>query len=77
MELIQQIFMILCIFINPFSNSNSTFTALNLCQKADFKAHHTNTLFNIHKPQALQGSAQQKKQEGIGNLGWICFSKEV
>ena len=58
------------------SNSNSTFIVLNLCQKADSKAHHTKTLVNIHKPEALQGSAPQRKQE-IGNLGWICFSEEV
>ena len=32
------------------SNSNSTFIALNLCQKTDSKAHHTKTLFNIQKP---------------------------
>ena len=60
-----------------FSNSNSTFIALNLCQKADSKAHHTKTLFNIHKPETLQGSAPRRKQVEIGNLGWICFSKEV
>ena len=41
---------------------------LNLCQKADSKAHHTKTLFNIHKPQTLQGSAPQRKQKEIGNL---------
>ena len=34
------------------SNSNSTFIALNLCQKTDSKAHHTKTLFNIHKPES-------------------------
>ena len=39
------------------SNSNSTFIALNLCQKTDSKAHHTKTLFNIQKPETLQGSA--------------------
>ena len=33
------------------SNSNSTFIALNLCQKTDSKAHHTKTLFNIQKPE--------------------------
>ena len=27
------------------SNSNSTFIALNLCQKTDSKAHHTKTFF--------------------------------
>ena len=58
------------------SNSKSTFIALNLCQKADSKAHHTKTLFNFHKAETLQGSAPRRKQE-IGNLGWICFSKEV
>ena len=41
--------------LNTNSNSNSTFIALNLCQKADSKAHHTKTLFNIHKPETLQG----------------------
>ena len=35
------------------SISNSTFIALNLCQKTDSKAHHTKTLFNIHKPETL------------------------
>ena len=42
------------------SNSNSTFIALNLCQKTDSKAHHTKTLFNIQKPETLQGSAPRK-----------------
>ena len=56
--------------------SNSTFIALNLCQKTDSKAYHTRTLFNIQKPETLQGSAPRRKQE-IGNLGWVCFSKEV
>ena len=56
-----------------YSNSNSTFIALNLCQKTDSKAHHTKTLFNIHKPETLQGSAPQRKQEEIGNLGRVCF----
>ena len=59
------------------SNSNSTFIALNLCQKTDSKAHHTKTLFNIEKPDTLQGSAPRRKQREIGNLGWVCFSKEV
>ena len=59
------------------SNSNSTFIALNLCQKTDSKAHHTKTLFNIKKPETLQGSAPRRKQKEIGNLGWVCFSKEV
>ena len=59
------------------SNSNSTFIALNLCQKTDSKAHHTKTLFNIQKPETLQGSAPRRKQKAIGNLGWVCFSKEV
>ena len=59
-----------------YSNSNSTFIALNLCQKTDSKAHHTKTLFNIQKPETLQGSALRRKQE-IGNLGWVCFSREV
>ena len=35
-------------------NSNSTFIALNLWQKTDSKAHHTKTLFNIHKPETLE-----------------------
>ena len=59
------------------SNSNSTFIALNLCQKTDSKAHHTKTLFNIQKPETLQGSAPRRKQKEIGNLGWVCFFKEV
>ena len=46
------------------SNSNSTFIALNLRQKTDSKAHHTKTLFNIQKPEALQGSAPWRKQKG-------------
>ena len=46
------------------SNSNSTFIALNLCQKTDSKAHHTKTLFNIQKPETLQGSAPRRKQKG-------------
>ena len=50
------------------SNSNSTFIALNLCQKTDSKAHHTKTLFNIQKPETLQGSAPRKKQEEIGKF---------
>ena len=58
------------------SNSNSTFIALNLCQKTDSKVHQTKT-FNIHKPETLQGSAAWRKQEEIENLGWVCFSKEV
>ena len=37
------------------SNSNSTFIVLNLCQKTDSEAHHTKTLFNIQKPEILQG----------------------
>ena len=45
-------------------NSNSTFIALNLCQKTDSKAHHTKTLFNIQKPETLQGSAPRRKQKG-------------
>ena len=60
-----------------YSNSNSTFIVLNLCQKTDSKAHHTRTLFNIQKPETLQGSAPRRKQKEIGNLGWVCFSKEV
>ena len=64
------------IYIN--FNSNSTLISLNLCQKTDSKAHHTQTLFNIHRPETLQGSALWRKEEEIGNLGWICFfSKEV
>ena len=59
------------------SNSNSTFIALNLCQKTDSKAHHTKTWFYIKKPETLQGSAPRRKQKEIGNLGWVCFSKEV
>ena len=59
------------------SNSNSTFIALNLCQKTDSKAYHTKTLFNIQKPETLQGSAPRRKQKEIRNLGWVCFSKEV
>ena len=59
------------------SNSNSTFIALNLCQKTDSKVHHTKILFNIQKPETLQGSAPRRKQEEIGNLEWVCFSKEV
>ena len=46
------------------SNSNSTFIALNLHQKTDSKAHHTKTLFNIQKPETLQGSAPRRKQKG-------------
>ena len=46
------------------SNSNSTFIALNLRQKTDSKAHHTKTLFNIKKPETLQGSAPRRKQKG-------------
>ena len=46
------------------SNSNSTFIALNLCQKTDSKAHHTKTLINIQKPETLQGSAPRRKQKG-------------
>ena len=49
---------------NSNSNSNSTFIALNLCQKTDSKAHHTKTLFNIQKPETLQGSAPRRKQKG-------------
>ena len=62
---------------HEYSNSNNTFIALNLCKKTDSKAHHTKTLLNIHKPEILQGPAWRRKQEEIGNLGWICFSKEV
>ena len=47
-----------------YSNSNSTFIALNLRQKTDSKAHHTKTLFNIQKPETLQGSAPRRKQKG-------------
>ena len=46
------------------SNTNSTFIALNLRQKTDSKAHHTKTLFNIQKPETLQGSAPRRKQKG-------------
>ena len=46
------------------SNSNSTFIALNLRHKTDSKAHHTKTLFNIQKPETLQGSALRRKQKG-------------
>ena len=49
---------------NSNSNSNSTFIALNLRQKTDSKAHHTKTLFNIQKPETLQGSAPRRKQKG-------------
>ena len=49
---------------SPNSNSNSTFIALNLRQKTDSKAHHTKTLFNIQKPETLQGSAPRRKQKG-------------
>ena len=49
---------------NSNSNSNSTFIALNLRQKTDSKAHHTKTLFNIQKPETLQGSALRRKQKG-------------
>ena len=57
--------------VNSNSNSNSTFIALNLCQKTDSKAHHTKTLFNIQKSETLQGSAPRRKQKEIGNLGWV------
>ena len=46
-------------YSNSNSNSNSTFIALNLCQKTDSKAHHTKTLFNIQKPETLQGYGQR------------------
>ena len=49
---------------SPVLNSNSTFIALNLHQKTDSKAHHTKTLFNIQKPETLQGSAPRRKQKG-------------
>ena len=62
---------------NSNSNSNSTFIALNLCQKTDSKAHHTKTLFNIQKPETLQGQHRGESRKEIGNLGWVCFSKEV
>ena len=52
------------LFCRFFSNSNSTFIALNLRQKTDSKAHHTKTLFNIQKPETLQGSAPRRKQKG-------------
>ena len=45
------------------SNSNSTFFALNLCQKTDSKALHTKTLFNIHKPD-IAGVSTAKKAGG-------------
>ena len=32
--------------------------------KTDSKAHHTKTLFNIKKPETLQGSAPRRKQKG-------------
>ena len=59
-------FALLYMFIlcNSNSNSNSTFIALNLRQKTDSKAHHTKTLFNIQKPETLQGSAPRRKQKG-------------
>ena len=38
--------------------------ALNLCQKTDSKAHHTKTLFNIQKPETLQGVSTAEKAEG-------------
>ena len=44
-----------------YSNSNSSFIALNLCEKTDSKGHHTKTLFNTHKSETLQGSAPQRK----------------
>ena len=50
--------------VDSNSNSNSTFIALNLHQKTDSKAHHTKTLFNIQKPETLQGSAPRRKQKG-------------
>ena len=46
------------------TTTNSTFIALNLRQKTDSKAHHTKTLFNIQKPETLQGSAPRRKQKG-------------
>ena len=39
---------------------------VNLCQKTDSKVHHTKTLFNIQKPETLQGSALRRKQKEIG-----------
>ena len=54
---------------NSNSNSNSTFIALNLRQKTDSKAHHTKTLFNIQKPETLQGSAPR-----IDRVIWLKFS---
>ena len=42
-----------------YYNSNSTFTALNLCQKTDYKAHNTKPLLNNHKPDTSQGSIVQ------------------
>ena len=53
-----------CSILHSNSNSNSTFIALNLRQKTDSKAHHTKTLFNIQKPETLQGSAPRRKQKG-------------
>ena len=52
------------LFYNYNSNSNSTFIALKLRQKTDSKAHHTKALFNIQKPETLQGSAPRRKQKG-------------
>ena len=49
------------------SNSNSTFIALNLCQKTDSKAHHTKTLFNIQKPETLQDTGVILKTPGKGS----------
>ena len=63
--------------VDEIVNSNSTFKRLISVKKTGSKAHHTKTLFNIHKPETLQGSAPRKKREVVGNLGWICFSKEI
>ena len=50
--------------MNSNSDSNSTFMALNLCQKTDSKAHHTKTLFNIHKPETLHWISTAEKGGG-------------
>ena len=58
---------------NSNSNSNSTFIALNLRQKTDSKAHCSILKNQRH----CRGQHRGESRKEIGNLGWVCFSKEV
>ena len=62
-----------CNFYCSNSNCNSTFIALNLCQKTGSKANHTKTLLNIHRH--CRGQHHRERRKRLEIKGGYAFSK--